>query len=267
MDIFLSKFLPVFIYPLGLVSILLIAVLLIRRKPKLSRILALSALLVLILASNHWAAHGLARSLEWQYQPMAEIPAADAIVILGGGTQPAEPPRPIIEVNGAGDRVIYGALLYHQGVSENLLVSGGRISWLSPGGEENTSPAEEMATLLEILNVPEDAIWLEPDSRNTLENALFSHDILQEKGVNRIILVTSAMHMPRSVKLFQEQGFDVIPAPVDYRTTRSDWEGFWDLNFQKHLFRLLPGADNLSLTTRAIKEHLGILFYTLRGWD
>jgi uncharacterized SAM-binding protein YcdF (DUF218 family) len=267
MLIFLSKILPIFIYPLGLACVLLIVVLLTKRWPRWQRIGILLALAVLWIGGNHWVATGLARSLEWRYLPLDQIPEADVIVVLGGGTQAAIAPRPIVEVNGAGDRVIYGAWLYHQSLAEQILVSGGRIPWLSAGLSEKDTPAHEMAFLLEMLGVPEGAIWLEPDSLNTYENAVYSSKILKNKGVDRIILVTSAIHMPRSVKLFEAQGIEVIPAPVDYRVTKTDLAaagGFDVLNF---ILRLLPGADNLTLTTKVMKEYIGMLFYNLRGWE
>jgi len=55
---------------------------------------------------------------------------------------------------------------------------------------------------------------LENDSENTAENAFYSAEILREKNIKTIILVTSAMHMPRSVALFEAQGLNVIPAPT-----------------------------------------------------
>ncbi len=72
-----------------------------------------------------------------------------------------------MEVDQAGDRLIYAAQLYHQGKAEHLLLSGGRIDWISSGAP----PAEDMAALLEMLGVPRQALWLESQSRNTYENA------------------------------------------------------------------------------------------------
>ena len=263
---FLSKFLPQFIYPLGLASVMLIIVLLTKRRPRWGRIGVLLALAVLWIAGNHWVATGLARSLEWRYTPLDPVPEAPAIVVLGGGTQASIAPRPIVEVNGAGDRVIYAAWLYQQGLSENILVSGGRIPFLSAGLSELDTPAHEMAFLLEMLGVPRDAIILEAESLNTYENAVNSRQILNGEGIQRIILVTSAMHMPRSVNLFEAQGFEVIPAPVDYRVTQSDWT-MSEFNAFNFTLRLLPGADNLALTSRVLKEYFGMLFYNLRGWE
>ncbi|HSF82516.1 MAG TPA: YdcF family protein [Anaerolineales bacterium] len=220
------------------------------------------ALALLYLASNHWVALGLARSLEWQYLPTATLPNAEVIVVLGGGTQAANKPREIVEVNQAGDRVIYAAFLYKQGKAEHLLLTGGKIDWLST----DAGPAEDMFSLLELLGVPAEAMWLETDSRNTYENAVNSHLLLESKHIHRILLVTSASHMPRSVRLFEGQGFEVIPAPTDFTVTQKDWEQAISAPLQTQVLNLLPSAENLSITSRMLKEYLGLFIYQLRGW-
>ena len=139
----------------------------------------------------------------WKWRVFTERnSAADAIVVLGGSTEPALSPRPIVEMNGTGDRVTYAAYLYKEGKAPHLLLSGGYITWLD---ERQSTPAVEMASLLEMMGVPAEALWLEEKSQNTYENALYTHQILTEKGINRIILVTSAMHMPRSVALLRNK--------------------------------------------------------------
>lgn len=262
MFLYLSKIIPLFVYPAGLVSILIVAALASVKWQKWQRIFLLLALLVLFLGGNRWVADGLTRSLEWRILPQGDIPAAQAIVVLGGGTQPAEYPRQMVEISSAGDRVLYAAQLFHQGKADHILLSGGNLDW-NPVG---STPADEMASLLELLQVPASALWLEPDSRNTYENAANSWSILEPKGIQQIILVTSAVHMPRAVALFEHQGFEVIPAPADYRITRPDWEQLKSANVLLQLSYLIPSAENLSQTTGALKEYLGLLVYRLRGW-
>jgi len=255
----LSKFLPLFAYPLGLALLLLVLALLFRW-PKWRRLAILAALVVLFLGSNRWTAITLARSLEWQYLPPDDIPSAQAIVLLGGASQSAQAPRPIVEINDAGDRILYAAYLYQQGKAAHILASGGQIDWLSSGN----SPAEDMSFLLQLMDVPASALWLEERSRNTYENALFSRQMLAPRGIDRIILVTSAMHMPRAVKLFEHQGFDVIPAPVDFNATFPSPDQPPSLGTM--LLDLIPSVDNLELTSRVMKECFGLIVYRLRGW-
>jgi uncharacterized SAM-binding protein YcdF (DUF218 family) len=262
MFIFLSKLLPNFVYPLGLVCIFIILALILYRKPAWQRLVLVLALVVLWLGSTRWIALGMVRSLEWRYLPMTQMPSADAIVLLGGGTESAEYPRQTVELNSSGDRVLYAAWLYKQGKAPHILLSGGLIDWLDTGN----TPAEDMAVILDMMGVPKEALWLESTSRNTYENAVNSRKLLNEKGINRIILVTSALHMPRSVDLFKHQGFDVIPAPTDYSVTQAAWQRLTDPNLATQLLNLMPNIDNLSSVTRALKEYLGMLVYRLRGW-
>jgi uncharacterized SAM-binding protein YcdF (DUF218 family) len=263
MFVFLSKFLPPLVYPLGLAILLLIAALALKKREKLRTWAIVLALAILLIASNRWVAYGLARSLEWQYLPQGEIPAADAIVLLGGGTERAAPPRPSVEINGAGDRILYAARLYKEGKAPVILASGGNITWLSA---RPSTPASEMAEILEFIGVPADAIWLQPDSQNTHEDALYSAQMLKEHGIQRVILVTSAMHMPRSVALFEKQGIQVIPAPTDFTITEDSWYQLSHGNLAGELVALLPTTSNLGLTSNALKEYLGLLAYRLRGW-
>src|SRR5690349_2037016 len=115
MFVFLSKFLPQFIYPLGLVSLLLIVALVARKRARLRNAALIACLALVWIGGNRWVSSALTRSLEWRYLPPAELPHAEAIVVLGGGTDAPDYPRSTVEVNGAGDRVLYAARLYKQG--------------------------------------------------------------------------------------------------------------------------------------------------------
>lgn len=263
MFIFLSKFLPLFVYPLGLVFFLTVLALLVHRKRRLQTILLTAAVLILLVTSNRWISFQLARSLEWRYLPLEPVPQADAIVVLGGGTESGQYPRPSVEVNGAGDRILYAARLYKEGTAPVILVSGGNITWYNG---RTMTPAAEMQELLALVGVPEEAVWMQDRSQNTNEDALYSTQMLQERGAQRVLLVTSAMHMPRSVALFRHYGIEVIPAPTDYTTTQAGWENLTSGEIESLLVNLLPNTGSLSLTTSVMKEYLGMIVYRLRGW-
>jgi len=263
MFIILSKLLPLFVYPLGLASIMLLAALLSRRDSRATKILITTALIILWLCSTTGFSNFLARSLEWQYTPSSDIPTAQVIVLLGGGTEPAVAPRPAAEVNGAGDRVLYAARLYKEGKAPLILLSGGNITWQNGGA---TTPAEDMAEIMDLLSVPAEALLLEIESLNTYENAVMAWEILVERDINRILLVTSAMHMPRSVGVFEKQGFEVIPAPVDYSVTEEEPAENGTNGIAGKLLDVIPQASALSLTTNAVKEYIGMLVYKIQGW-
>ena len=262
MFIFLSKFLPLLVYPVGLVVILIIVAILTRKKPAVQISSLILLLLILFVFGNRWVALSLARSLEWRYLPPQETPHTEVIVVLAGGTQSAQFPRQITEINGAGDRIIYAAHLYHEGASEKILLSGGRIDWLARGAE----PTDDMAEILTMLGIPQEALLYEPDSRNTYENAVKSYTLLEPMGIKRIILVTSAAHMPRAVALFEHQGFEVIPEPTDFTVTEANWAQLVNGSLASKIINLVPSVENISLSTSTMKEYFGIWIYYLRGW-
>ena len=263
MFVYLSKLLPLLIYPLGLATIIIISVLIIEKRREFPRALLIVGLVLLWLASNRWVSYGLARSLEWRNLPPDTTPSAEVIVLLGGGTEPGEPPRPMAEVNAAGDRVLYSAKLYQQDVAPVILVSGGNVEFAT---DRDSTPADDMTELLMLMGVPGDAILQQPMSQNTYEDALYSAELLAELEVSEVILVTSAMHMPRAKALFENQGITVIPAPTDFTITEHNWRSTFNPTIGEGLIHLLPNASALNLTTNVIKEYIGMLVYSLRGW-
>ena len=265
MFIFLSKFLPLFIYPVGLTFILLWVAYKQNSENKQIRGIILSVICVVWIAGNSWTTFALARSLEWKYEPMmTQETETRVMVLLGGGTEPAQYPREHVEVNGAGDRLVHAAILYHEGGIDTIIVSGGGISWLS--GRE-VSASQEMEDLLVLMGVPREVIIQQDKSANTYEDAIFSSDILNEMGVDEIILVTSAMHMPRSVAVFEHEGLIVIPEPTDYKVTQVKWDTIYrPKDIEAVLMALIPRADNIGTFTNAMKEYIGMAIYSLRDW-
>jgi uncharacterized SAM-binding protein YcdF (DUF218 family) len=262
MFLFLSKLLPLFIYPLGFASLMLVfALLTLWKRPRLSALFIFLALLAILLPGNTWFSNQLVKSLEWQYLPSGNLPNADAIVVLGGATRPPEPPRPWVDLTEEGDRVIHGAQLYLQRKAPFVIMSGGRIDWKENQGE---SESADMTKIAEALGVPSSAILQDPTSLNTHENAVNVKQILQERGMDQILLVTSAMHMPRSIAIFRKQGINAIPAPTDFLVSERDSQN--DDTPQDVILALLPDSGSLHRFTRALKEYIGIGFYWLRGW-
>ncbi|PSN76536.1 hypothetical protein C8B47_26815 [filamentous cyanobacterium CCP4] len=263
MFLFLSKLLPLLIYPLGLACLLLVvALVLIRRRPGWATGAIALALVLLLVSSNNWVATGVMRSLEWRYQDSVNLPEAEAIVVLGGSIKPQLPPRPWVDVAEEGDRVLHGARLYLAGKAPLLVFSGGRITW---GQDQGRSEAEDMAELAEALGVPPSAMLIEPDSLNTFENAAYTQILLANLGIERILLVTSAMHMPRALAIFRKQGFEAVPAPTDFHVAR-DPQDPSQKTWPGRVLSLIPQTDNLHYLTRALKEYLGIAVYWLKGW-
>ena len=72
--------------------------------------------------------------------------------------------------------------------------------------------------------------------------------------------------MPRSVKLFEHQGVEVIPAPTDFLVAQTSWEFLWHADWRTQLMNLLPDSLYMHWTTAALKEYIGLIVYELRGW-
>lgn len=262
MFLYLSKLLPLFFYPLGLVSVsLVVALVTLRKRPRTATVAIAFSLSLLLLCGNAWVAKSLVRSLEWQNIPSPQMPNAEAIVVLGGATKSGFFPRPGVDLSETGDRVIYAAQLYRQKKAPLIILSGGRIDWRGSGASESA----DMASILTSIGIPLEAIVEEPDSLNTYQNAVNVKKILQSQGIKRVLLVTSAMHMPRSLKIFQRQDIDVIPAPTDFLVSQGELQELGSTP-KGALLNLLPDSNNLHQFTLALKEYLGNLIYRLRGW-
>lgn len=209
------------------------------------------------LVSTPWFAVVLTESLESQYPALkaAQLPNADAILILGGGVGGAHPPeRPNIHLHTGADRAWFAADLYRAGKATWVLVSGGN----RPGIDRLQSSAEATLGMLVALGVPSAAIRMEDRSRNTYENAQFSLELIKEVGAKRVLLVTSAAHMPRGLRHLQNalQDIDVTVIPAS-----TDVEG---LTGTLHpIGRYFPDAASLELSTRALKEYLGLVAVSL----
>ena len=262
MFLYLSKLLPLFLYPLGLTCVLLlVSLVLLWLRSRFTALPIVLSLVLLLAGGNGWVGEWLVQSLEYQNLPLTTMPQTDAIVILGGCTKPALPPRPWVEVSEEGDRVLYGAKLYREGKAPRVILSGGRVDWKGGGPAE----ADDMAQLIETMGVPKTAILQDPTSLNTYENAVNVRQIMRTQGIRSILLVTSAMHMPRSLSIFKHLGINAIPAPTDFNAAERDWQELQG-STAAIVLNALPDADRLQQTTRALKEYLGFMVYRLKGW-
>ncbi|MEA5471619.1 YdcF family protein [Spirulina sp. 06S082] len=262
MFLFLSKFLPLFFYPLGLSCVLLGVSFVLSWQRSRWTPLPIAVAFLLIITTSHPSVNAfLIHSLEGRHIPSKELPQADAIVVLGGCIKPATPPRPMVDITEGGDRLLYAAQLYKQGKAPLIIVAGGRIGW----GEKFPPESADMAQLLEFLGVPRSAIIEETESLNTYQNAVNVKKILEKEKLDRILLVTSAMHMARSYLIFKHQNIDFIPAPTDFYTTEN-LNIKTDFNLWVFLLSLIPSIEGMSNTTQALREYIGIVVYWLRGW-
>lgn len=114
----------------------------------------------------------------------------------------------------ASDRFIQAANLYHSGAINKLIVSGGT------GNLFTSEPPEAIFVKSQLIKngIPDSCILIEKKSRNTHENALYTQQLIDSAQLSGpFLLITSALHMPRSIKIFSTLTIPCIPYPCDYR--------------------------------------------------
>lgn len=193
------------------------------------------------------------RPFERHFPPQAVSGGdAQAIVVISGVMSS---PNPATHEHSAGSdtylRCLYAAWLYQHGHRLPILCSGGPAR----GRPEAVPDAVVMEKVLEDAGVPDSMIWCEDRSHSTHENALYSAHILRDKGIQKIVLVTSAFQMLRAVLCFRKEGLVVTPAACDYRTYAP-----YDL---KDLF---PSCAAIRLNEDVLHEVAGIAWYWIHGW-
>lgn len=173
------------------------------------------------------------------------IKTCDAYVVLGGGINENAP-----DLSGEGQlsndslpRVVEAYRLYIRH-KRPIIISGGRVY-----GKK--AEAEIAKRFLMSVGVDETYIITEDKSRDTKENAIFVKGIAEKKGIKKVVLITSAFHMKRSVGLFKKYYPQVLPYPTGYRTSRSAYT----------VMSYMPNAENITSIAYSIKEYLGIVFY------
>ncbi|WP_293865029.1 YdcF family protein [uncultured Alsobacter sp.] len=191
-------------------------------------------------------------ALEDRFPPYAEDgrPISGIIVLGGPVEQQISLARGQLSLNESGDRIVALAALARTRPTVPVVFTGGSAALF---GEE-ASEAGTLARYSGWIGLAPGRLTIEERSRNTLENALYTRDLLKPAQGSRYLLVTSAFHMPRSVGLFRKAGFDVVAFPVDYRTTGpDDFDGF------------IRASDGLRLTDLAVREWIGLAAARLLG--
>lgn len=258
---FLKLLKPFLLPPTLLAAAFVIGIVLVWRNRKRSGLrILVGALIVYVLLSLDPIANGLAWTLERRYITTPSLDAhhdAIAIVILAGGATEADRGRPVGELSGSSWRRLWGGIATYRSLdgSVPIIYSGGS------GDPFNTVSHEaELARSYAIAaGIPADAFMVEIASRTTYENGVAVAQLLRERkpGIVRpkILLVTSAWHMPRAVAVFKELGVTTIPIPVDsiHRSA-----SVTPLN-------LLPSADAFSTSVLSIHEWIGMLGYRFFG--
>jgi uncharacterized SAM-binding protein YcdF (DUF218 family) len=244
--------------PGSLFLVILAGLALWRRRPRAGRILAGAGLAALAFLCTTGGARLFVAPLEALTAPLA-APAgsgAQAIVVLAAGDLRRAP-----EYGGRDipDYIALARLRYAAHLQRTtglpLLVSGGNGRTgpdVAPSQRIEAKAVAMADALREDFGVP--VRWIEPDSRDTAENAAFSAALLRKDGIRRVLLVTDAMHMPRAHAVFDRAGLDVVDAPTMFFGRQVLSPGAW-----------VPSAEGLRRSWYAIYEWTGIIWYRLRA--
>jgi uncharacterized SAM-binding protein YcdF (DUF218 family) len=261
--------------PLG-AAILLLAVAL--NQGLKNRNLIVAALIILLVSSTPFLSNLLARSLEQgevtqisrttgAATPPAAQPAG-AIVVLGRGTTQANVPyRTQIQLTETGDRILYAAQLYREQVNLGsqplVIVSAGPRDDLQ-GNQDQTTEANDIASLLTQLGVPRDRILTEVRGVDLRSSAEQVRQILSARnlGGTRVIIVTSGLNSRRARLTFSKVGLNVISRPTDFYGFQAGATPRLRLRVES----FLPSVESLGITTRIVEEFLTTIYYSLRGW-
>ena len=209
-----------------------------------------------LLLSTPAGAGLLVRSLSGDYRPIAtagDARGARVVVVLGSGSVNLRAAgRQLSSVNmPAGLRVLEAARLFDLLGGPFVIASGGVT-------ERDGAAAPESVALQRALiavGVPPDRILLESESKNTRDEVLIVKRMLAERGLTEFVLVTSPLHMRRSMLAFEQQGMHPIASPSPLVPDRSTKRS-----------ALLPSDLWLQIGDSALYEWLARAYYWWRGW-
>ena len=251
----LSKLLGFFALPTNLLISLgvLGLLLLLTRFTRIASWLIVTSLVLLAVAGLSPLGNVLILPLEQRFPPWDPSHGApDGIVLLGGAISPSiSLERGSIAFTEAAARFVVTVELARRYPNARIIISGGTSSLLHDEEPEAGVAVHEF----EALGIPHDRLSAEEQSRNTVENAVFSRLIANPQPGERWLLVTSAYHMPRAVGTFRAAGFPIEPYPVGYQTG-----GPGDAVRPSGVV-----SKGLGLTDIAAHEWLGLLVYRLTG--
>src|ERR1700693_2847950 len=251
----LSKVLGFFAIPsnlaigFGLLGIALSAT----RRARIGGRLTVASLIALAVMGLSPLGNALIIPLEQRFPPWDDSGGPpDGIVVLGGAVTPdVSAARNEVALNEAAERVTATVALARRYPEARIVYSGGSGALIFREGSE----AVFAVRLFESLGIPPARIIAEEQSRNTVENAVFSLLLAMPQPGERWLLVTSGYHMPRAIGVFRQAGFPVEAYPVDWRT-RGPQDAL-------RPFSTLGGG--LERADTAMREWVGLLVYWLTG--
>ena len=248
MFFYLSKILAFLLNPLVWIFFLLIVGLILKNL-KIKRILFIISFLSLYLFSNSFFVDECMRWYEYTSKDFKENEKYEWAVVLGGMINYDERlDKP--QFNKSADRIFQVLPLWKNGNVKKIVISGGSGSISKPSHKE----AQILKNYLLKIGIPDSVLFVEKESKNTRENALFTKNFFAKNKINsQFLLITSAFHMPRAKACFEKVGLkNIRPFCTDRYSGVRKFE--WD-----HCF--IPNADALATFTLFIHELSGYIIY------
>jgi uncharacterized SAM-binding protein YcdF (DUF218 family) len=245
--LFLNKLLPVFVLPIGWVVLLVLFGLW-----KKKRWPVFVALAVLYVASTPYVGGRLLGWVESRYPALAveSVEPVDAVVVLGGILGPRVGPGLVANFNETSERFDAGVALLQAGKARTLIFTGARMSWANTTATEG----DELKRIAVARGVPADRILVTRHVENTADEAAAVAELMKANGWKRVVLVTTAWHMPRSAEQFRKAGVDCTLFPVDFRFDGA--RALVAIDF-------VPRGEAWQQTETALRECYGRLFYRI----
>jgi uncharacterized SAM-binding protein YcdF (DUF218 family) len=251
--VWLSKVLDWFAAPLTWALLLAAAAATVRRRAELAWSLAGAGAVALVLFSTGPVANALQRAVERGVRTTYRSEAVyDAVIVLSGMVDvPASRTSGETELVAEADRIVRAFELLRAGRARNVLLSGG--SARPQRGE--VPEADRLAAKLAQWGISPERIAVEASSRNTRENAIESARVAHARGWRKLLIVTSAQHVPRALGCFRAVGIEPDVLPVDRRANDGRDQGW------------LPRAWALDQSTNVIREMAGRVVYRIVGYS
>jgi uncharacterized SAM-binding protein YcdF (DUF218 family) len=214
---------------------------------------ALLSALILFVSLYTTAGAYVVQTLEERFPHPAADPAdLKCMIVLGGATQnEVTTVRGGYELDSAGDRLIEALRLAQKYPQARIVISGGDGS-IGGTYEGDAVISERFFTAL---GIPTRRMVEDKTSRTTFENAVNTKELLAQNGLSDCLLITSGFHMPRSMGIFRKQGINVVPWPVDYRSTGKESLGF----------DFTQPSRNAQLLATGLREWVGLVGYYAAG--
>ena len=249
----LSKTLLFLLDPLIWIFILLLWVILAKNTIRKKRILW-TTVFVFYFFSNAFITDEFVRAYEERNQTYSELTEKYDVAIVLGGFSNYDKTQEQVQFHSATDRLMAGIKLYKTGRAKKIMIVSGSGQIMNPDEKE----AIFVKNYLLSIGIPDKDLIIESESKNTRENAVFASKILKERYTNgKYILVTSATHMPRAKRCFQQTKLVVTPFSVDQQSGPRKY--IFD-----HLF--IPNLGSLVRWKSLIKEWTGFIVYKMNGY-